>query len=414
MKKKFILLLIVFLLCSCSKKTTKEEKIKKEETYDMYAMPEEVQIDLNENVFNVFETHLSDELINNANVEILSSDELINDEIGEHTYTLLYQYDNKKYKYDITYNIVDTTAPIFISAPGFFNAQVNEFEDMCHRIAYGDNYDAYPTCTVEGEYSFNNLGTYYLEFVIKDSSNNENRKAFTLNILEELPKPQPSYSTPNYVYMDELLPYKNENTSIGIDISKWQGNIDFNKVKEAGIEFVIMRIGVQIGPNDEYGMDSKYQEYIKGAKEAGLKISVYVFANASSEENGRNAALWVIDALDGEKLDLPIAYDWEDWGDFNSYGMSLHTLSASYLAFEKTLNEHGYNAMLYSSKYYLENVWTNYENTNIWLAHYVPETTYKGEFMLWQITSEAKIDGINDNTVDIDILYKGKEKVLEN
>ena len=412
MKKKYIFLLIILLLCSCSK--NKSEEIK-EESYDMYAMPEEVQITLNENnTFNVFEKHLSDELIMDSNVEILSSDELVTNQIGEQTYTILYQYEDKKYKYDVTYNVIDTTPPIFISAPGYFSAKINEFEDMCHRITYGDNYDAYPTCTIEGEYSFNELGTYYLEFVIKDASNNEARKNFTLNILEEYPKSKPSYSTPNYVYMDEIMAYKNENTSIGIDISKWQGNIDFKKVKEAGIEFVIMRIGIQVGPNDEYGMDSKFQEYLKAAKEAGLKISVYVFANASSAENGNNAALWVIDALDGEEVDLPIAYDWEDWGDFNSYGMSLHTLSESYLAFEKTLNEHGYNAMLYSSKFYLENAWMNYENTNIWLAQYTSYPTYQGEFMLWQMTSDAKINGITDNTVDIDILYKGKEKVLEN
>ena len=62
--------------------------------------------------------------------------------------------------------------------------------------------------------------------------------------------------------------------------------------------------------------------------------------------------------------------------------------------------------MLYSSKYYLENVWLDYENSNIWLAHYIDETDYKGDYMLWQMTSSAKVPGITDNTVDIDILYK--------
>ena len=77
----------------------------------------------------------------------------------------------------------------------------------------------------------------------------------------------------------------------------------------------------------------------------------------------------------------------------------------SYLAFEKTLKESGYDAMLYSSKYYLENVWMHLENSKVWLAHYTNKTDYKGNYMMWQMTSLAKIDGITENTVDIDILY---------
>ena len=107
-------------------------------------------------------------------------------------------------------------------------------------------------------------------------------------------------------------------------------------------------------------------------------------------------------------MDLPIAFDWEDWTDFNSYHMSLHTLSDCYLAFEKTLQDNGYDAMLYSSKYYLEHIWERYENSNVWLAQYYVEPTFEGDFILWQMTDEGVIDGITDNTVDIDILYKKK------
>ena len=88
------------------------------------------------------------------------------------------------------------------------------------------------------------------------------------------------------------------------------------------------------------------------------------------------------------------------------FKISLHTLSESYKAFEKELNKNGYEAMLYSSKFYLENVWMNYEDSKIWLAHYTSQTDYQGKYMLWQMTSLAKINGITENTVDIDILYK--------
>ena len=202
----------------------------------------------------------------------------------------------------------------------------------------------------------------------------------------------------------KTMKYKNDNTSIGIDVSRWQGNVDFNKVKAAGIEFVIMRIGVI----DEgiYYVDSKYEEYLKKAKDAGLKIGVYVYTKAATKEEAERCAKWVLDKLNGLKLDLPIAYDWEDWANYNSYGVSLHTFSNAYLAFEKMINDAGYDSMLYSSKYYLENVWLYLNNSNVWLAHYVDQTDYNGKYMLWQMTSSAKISGITDNTVDIDILYK--------
>ena len=207
--------------------------------------------------------------------------------------------------------------------------------------------------------------------------------------------------------MDDIISkYKNDNTIIGVDVSKWQGNVNFEKVKNSGVDFVIMRIGVQSEVNDEIYTDSRFKEYFEAAKAAGLKVGVYVYNISISEDDGIKTANWVLDQLDGEKLDLPIAYDWEDWKNFTNYKISIHTLSKSYLAFEDTLKKAGYDAMLYSSKFYLENVWMHYENSNIWLAHYTDKTDYEGTYMLWQMTSLAKINGITDNTVDIDILYK--------
>ncbi len=393
MKKLFVLFLLLFLT-GCG--------------YDVYEMPEDVYINLNENKFPVYEEHTSMELVNDTNAEILSEDtKLKNDLVGEYIYTLDYKYKKRKYKYDITYNVVDITAPVFIGASNSLTTLLNDETDICSKIVYGDDYDNKPECEIIGEYDINAIGVYKdLEYVIRDSSNNENKKTFTLNVVSKLPSGG-SISRPKYLYMNEILNnYKNDNTSIGIDISKWQGNVDFEKVKNAGIEFVIMRIGVQSDPSESLDLDVRFKEYYKKAKEVGLKVSVYVYNTAISYEDGVNTAKWVINELNGDKLDLPIAYDWENWKSFNEYGVSLHTLSQGYLGFEKTLKDAGYEAMLYSSKFYLENVWLDYEKSNIWLAHYTSKTDYKGDYMLWQMTSLAKIDGITENTVDIDILYK--------
>ena len=392
MKKLVLLGFFIFCGCSCNK-------------YDMYKMPKDAYINLNNNSFNIFEDHYSNELIDKTNVEIISNDKLKTNKVGSHTYTINYKYKKRTYKYDITYNIIDNVAPVFISSISNINILVNTDEILCDKISYGDNYDSKVNCKIEGEFDFTKTGKYNLEFVLTDSSNNENRKKFVLNVVDKLPSitKQP---TPNYLYINDILKYKNDNTSIGIDVSKWQGNVDFKKVKDAGIEFVIMRIGYQKDPNDEFEVDPKFDLYYKQAKEAGLKVSVYVYNVALNKNDGKKTADWVIKKLNGEKLDLPIAYDWENWSDFKNYNTSIHNLSAGYLAFEKELKKNGYESMLYSSKYYLENVWLDYNKSNIWLAHYTSNTDYKGKYMLWQMTSLAKINGITDNTVDIDILYK--------
>lgn len=392
MKKILFLVVLLILVTGCK--------------YDPYKMPKKAYINLNTNEFNIYEDHFSKELVNDTNVELLDNELLENSELGTYKYTINYKYKKRKYKYDVEYKVVDSTNPVIIKRANNVTVKKGSNSNLCSNITYGDNYDSKPKCSISGSYDLNKIGTYDLEYVITDSSNNEFRKDFKLNVVNYINN-NSSYSNPSYLYINDIMKYKNDKTSIGIDVSKWQGNVDFNKVKNAGIEFVIMRIGYQSGVNEKFNVDPKFDTYFKAAKAAGLKVGVYVYTNAISASDGIKTAEFVINKLKGEKLDLPIAYDWENWGHFNEYGISLHTLSLGYLEFEKTIKNNGYDAMLYSSKYYLENnVWQDYNNSKIWLAHYIDQTDYKGDYMLWQMTSSAKISGITDNTVDIDILYK--------
>ena len=390
--KKIIPFILILLLSGCG--------------YNVYEIPEDAYINLNDNKFLVFSKHDSSDLVSSSNVDIINGN-IDTSKVGDFTYVLNFTYEKRKYKKVINYSVIDDVAPVFIGASSNMEILVNSSENICDKISFGDNYDSKPTCTINGEYDINKLGKYSdMEYVISDSSGNTNSKKFTLNVVNKLSSSNYS-SNPKYLYINDVIrKYKNDNTSIGIDVSKWQGNVDFNKVKDASIEFVIMRIGSQRNVNDEIDMDVKFKEYYKSCKELGLKVSVYVYNTAVSKSDGEKVANWVIDMLDGDKMDYPIAYDWENWKEFNKYGVSLHTLSEGYLAFEKTLKSHGYDSMLYSSKFYLENVWMDYENSNIWLAHYTDKTDYQGKYMFWQMTSLGKIPGITDNTVDIDILYK--------
>ena len=194
--KKILLLVILFFLVGCS--------------YDPYKMPKKVFINLNENSFNIYEDHYSTELIKDSNVEILGNDKLENDELGVYKYTINYKYKKRKYKYDVEYSIVDKTAPVIIRRANNVTVLVNSTEDLCNKITWGDNYDPKPTCKIEGDYNTSSVGTYDLEYVITDSSGNEFRKDFKLNVVYRMPSS--TSSSTNYLYMSDLMKYKNDNS----------------------------------------------------------------------------------------------------------------------------------------------------------------------------------------------------------
>ena len=216
----------------------------------------------------------------------------------------------------------------------------------------------------------------------------------------------PIYTPSEKTYFSDIYSkHKTDSTEIGIDVSKWQGDIDFEKVKDAGSTFVIMRIGVQKYSGGELNIDEYYKENIKKAKSAGLKVGVYLYSIATNVDEAISHANWVINALDGVSLDLPVVFDWESWSDWNSYKISFYDINNIANTFIKTVENSGYQGMLYSSKFYLEKIWTNKYNFPVWLAHYIEQTNYEGDYIIWQMCNNGRINGIYGD-VDIDIMYK--------
>ena len=162
----------------------------------------------------------------------------------------------------------------------------------------------------------------------------------------------------------------------------------------------MMRIGVKLDSGEDPALDKKFLDNIKNAKEAGLKVGVYLYSKALSREEAIDEANWVLDTLDGESLDLPIVFDWEIWSNWNSYHISFHDLNEMPKAFIKTVEEEGYVGMLYGSKFYLENFWDGTYD-NVWLAHYASSTDYEG-YMMWQFSNIGRIDGIYGD-VDLNV-----------
>lgn len=394
MKKK-IFLLVLLLLTGCKKNNP-------------YKYPEELKFEVKEHACEVYSSpcKLYDFLGDN-NVKITTKNMDINtDKVKEEKVTIDFTYNKKEYKYDLTTKVIDTVAPVFIQAASIRTVKVNDDFYPCNEIVFGDNYDKLPTCEIKGEYDLTIPGSYDIKYVIKDSSNNETEKKLKLNVLEEIPKSNPSTPTKKTTLsIDKVIKEKkNENTMIGIDISRWQETIDFNKVKEAGVEFVIMRMGINSDIDKDLSMDSYFENNIKMAKEAGLKVGVYIYTAAIDNERALEHAKWMVEKLNGETLDFPVAYDWENWSKFRKYGISIHDLDEAFNTFAKYLKDNGYDTMLYSSKFYLENIWTNKNNYPVWLAHYTNNTDYKGDYILWQMSNVGRVNGINGD-VDIDIFY---------
>ena len=347
------------------------------------------------------EIKLSD-LITSINGELIDDFKIDTSKVGEKEINFKYiNEEDIKVPIKFTLKIVDKTAPI-LWLSDVYSVNVGTTKKLEELIMCGDDYDDNPTCTIIGEYDLSKIGSYNLTMEAKDFSGNTTTKDFLLKVV----KPTNTSSKTSTISFSYLYKeHKTDNTLIGIDVSKWQGDIDYNKVKEAGVEFVFIKLGGQNGIDGEYYLDPKFERNIEGFKSVDIPVGLYFYTYANSIDKAKEDALWVIDQIKDYKIDLPIAFDWENWSKFNSFHISFNNLTKAAGMFINTLKEHGYDGMLYGSKNYLEKIWLE-NNYSIWLAHYTSKTDYQGNYKCWQRTSSAKIPGITANTVDFDICYK--------
>lgn len=318
-----------------------------------------------------------------------------------------YNVKNKKRTYKFTVDVADTTQPV-IYGQNSYTVDVGYDGDLTNLMLSGDNADDHPTREISGKYDLNKAGDYTLEYIITDASGNIARQPFTLHVV----KPTASSSgqsgssgsaigTPIAGIIDL---YKNGNTEVGIDVSSWQGTIDWTKVRAAGVEFAIIRVGYQAEYGGEYVLDKTFQDNIAGATAAGLPVGVYYYSCADSVDEARRQAEWVLEQVGDYQLALGVAFDWEEWNDFNRAGMSFYTLQKAADTFLSTVEAAGYDGMLYGSKNYLDKFWQR--NTYpVWLAQYYDHPTYSHPFQMWQLTDTGNVPGIS-GYVDIDVRYR--------
>lgn len=352
----------------------------------------------------VYSDVMLSDLITSMNGHLIKDKKINTDKLG--SYEVVFDYindDNIKVNYSFSINVVDKTPPM-ISKPNVYNVNVNYDGNIEKDLFCGDNYDDNPKCYIEGEYDISKIGKYNVTFVGVDSSNNESRHNFVLNVREK-PKSSTSNNNSFVKFSDLVEKYKTDKIKMGIDISHWQGNIDFQKVKEAGVEFVYIRVGRGNGIGGEYVIDKKFEENIEGFNKVGIPVGVYFYSFANSVQDATEEAKWVLQQIKNYDVDLEIVFDWENWSSFQEFDLSFKKLTNLASSFGKVVKNKGYQAMLYSSKNYLENVWYPVDFP-VWLAHYTDNTDYSGKYKVWQLCNNGRVDGINDNLVDIDIMYE--------
>lgn len=212
--------------------------------------------------------------------------------------------------------------------------------------------------------------------------------------------------------------FSQRKVTVGIDVSYYQGNINWNKVKAAGVKFAIIRCGYSTLAKGEKNQDVKFLEYIKAAKAAGIKVGVYYFSQAISIKEAREEAEFAsrIIQSSGVKPDLPVFMDVEIvsnsiYSRMISAKLSKEAETSICRAFCEAIEAKGYRAGVYSSMNYL------YTRMNadqlaadyiIWLAHYTNKTTYTGDYTFWQHGSTGTVNGISGG-VDCNIWYAAED-----
>ena len=188
----------------------------------------------------------------------------------------------------------------------------------------------------------------------------------------------------------------------GIDISEYQTNVDYSKLKSQGIEFAIIRCGYGKNASQK---DAEFEKHYAGCKNAGLKVGCYLFSYASTVDGAKAEALNCLNFIKGKQFDMPIFYDVEDEGTTGQ--ADKYTITEMCKTFCETLINAGYMAGVYASLYWFNDKMyiQELEKYNIWLAQWNDKIMANFRVDIWQYTNKGKVEGIGGR-VDMNECYK--------
>lgn len=260
--------------------------------------------------------------------------------------------------------------------------------------------------------------TKQYEFVVKSGSIlNTNKNTVAINLGNKNLGLHGNYSVITEGTKVSIKLYKDKYK--GIDISKYNGDINWKSVKQSGIDFAIIRVGFRGYETGKIVFDNKFIENAKQAYSNGLSVGAYFVTQATNYSEGKEEANQALAKIKESKVKLtyPIVVDieWAGGGEGNQGRadyISVAQRTEAAKGFCDTIRNAGYTPMIYANKYWLMKYldMSKLSNFDVWLAHYVagaPTKTsdYKGKYEVWQYTSSGSVPGINGN-VDVDISYK--------
>lgn len=217
-----------------------------------------------------------------------------------------------------------------------------------------------------------------------------------------------------------------EGITFGIDVARYQGTIDWQKVAASGVDFAMIRIGYRSQQDGTIKEDPNARYNLQEAQAAGIKMGAYFFSTAISSEEVEEEAAWVTELLKPYAITYPVAYDCENFNqpDSRQYTLSKADRTELALEFLKAIDKAGYEPMFYASKNDMLNdakweVSRIDPEYKIWVAQYpaqpypeTRETDYTGTYHMWQYTQEGAVDGISA-PVDMNVCYFAYEGVSE-
>lgn len=212
--------------------------------------------------------------------------------------------------------------------------------------------------------------------------------------------------------------------TMGIDVARYQGTIDWQEVSQADVDFAIVRIGYRGMADGKIKPDPNGRYNLQEAAKAGIPLGVYFFSTAVTEEEAEEEAAWVAEEISGYPITYPVVYDCENFNDPDSrqYELNKSQRTDIALAFLKAIEKKGYEAMFYASKgdMELEKSWEVSrieKDYKIWVAQYpalpypeTKETSYSGLHHMWQYSMEGSVPGIRQ-PVDLNIAYFGYDGI---
>jgi len=192
-------------------------------------------------------------------------------------------------------------------------------------------------------------------------------------------------------------------TRLGVDVSEHQLEVDWQKVKDSGVDYAIIRIGRRGYTEGGLFDDPRYGDNVSGARAAGLDVGVYFFSQAITVQEAIEEANFVIESLGGEQLDMPVFFDWEKIEDADyarTDKISSQTLTDCAVAFCKTVSAAGYDAGVYFNRHlgYYDYDISRLTDYTFWLAlpGEYPDFYYK--FDMWQYSFTSVVPGIGEET----------------